>query len=124
MNVFLWIVQGVLAAVFLMAGAMKVTQPRDKLQERMDWVSDFSDGQIRVIGALEVLGAIGLIVPALVGGVPILVAWAAVGLGLLMIGAAVTHARRGNEAQLLVGNMVLLILAAVVAWARFGREAF
>lgn len=124
MNVFLWIVQGVLAAVFLMAGAMKVTQPRDKLQERMDWVSDFSDGQIRVIGALEVLGAIGLILPALVGGVPILVAWAAVGLGLLMIGAAVTHARRGNEAQLLVGNMVLLILAAVVAWARFGPEAF
>jgi len=124
MNVFLWIVQGVLAAVFLMAGAMKVTQPREKLQERMDWVSDFSDGQIRVIGALEVLGAIGLILPALVGDVPILVAWAAVGLGLLMIGAAVTHARRGNEAQLLVGNMVLLILSAVVAWARFGPEAF
>jgi len=124
MNVFLWIVQGVLAGVFLMAGAMKVTQPREKLQEQMDWVSDFSDGAVRTIGALEVLGAIGLIVPALVGDAPILVAWAAAGLGALMIGAMITHARRGNETQLIVTNIALLVIAVFVAYGRSVLEPF
>ncbi len=124
MNVFLWIVQGVLGAVFLMAGAMKVTQPQEKLAEQMDWVSDFSPGAVRTIGALEVLGAIGLIVPALVGDMPILVAWAAAGLGAIMIGAMITHARRGNETQMIIGNVVLLAVAVFVAWGRSVLEPF
>ena len=124
MNVFLWILQGFLAVVFLMAGAAKVTQPREKLQEQMDWVSDFSDGAVRTIGALEVLGAIGLIVPALVGDSAIVVAWAAAGLGALMIGAMITHARRGNEMQLIIANVFLLALAAFVAIGRFSIEPF
>lgn len=123
MNTVLWIVQGVLAAAFVAAGAMKVTQPRENLQEQMDWVSDFSDGQIRVIGALELLAAIALIVPPLVGAAPQLAAWAAVGLAGLMVAAAIVHSRR-SEPQMIAVNIVLLALAAFVAWGRFGPEAF
>lgn len=124
MNVFLWIVAGLLAVAFLGAGAMKLSQPRAKLSASgMPWVDDFSDGQVKTIGALEVLAAIGLIAPPLTGIAPVLAPLAAVGLVLTMIGAAVVHARRG-ETQGIVVNAVLLILAAVVAWGRFGPYSF
>ena len=74
---------------------------------------------MRTIGALEVLGALGLLVPALTGVATVLVPLAALGLALLMIGAALTHRRRG-ELPMIGINAVLLALALVVAWARFG----
>ena len=124
MNVFLWIVAGLLAVAFLRAGAMKLSQPKAKLSASgMPWVDDFSAGQVKTIGALEVLAAIGLIGPPLTGIAPVLAPLAAVGLVLTMIGAAVVHARRG-ETQGIVVNAVLLILAAVVAWGRFGPYSF
>ena len=124
MNVFLWIVAGLLAVAFLGAGAMKLSQPKAKLSASgMPWVDDFSAGQVKTIGALEVLAAIGLIGPPLTGIAPVLAPLAAVGLVLTMIGAAVLHARRG-ETQGIVVNAVLLILAAVVAWGRFGPYSF
>jgi hypothetical protein len=85
----------------------------------MGWVEDFSDPGVRTIGALELLGALGLLVPAVTGVATVLVPLAAVGLALLMVGAAVTHRRRG-ELPLIGINAVLLVLAVVVAWARFG----
>jgi hypothetical protein len=124
MNVALWIVAGVLAAAFLAAGAMKLSQPRKKLADSgMGWVEDFSDGAVKGIGALEVLGALGLILPAALNIAPVLVPVAATGLALVMVGAVITHARR-REPQLIVVNVVLLALAAVVAWGRFGPYAF
>lgn len=123
MNVFLWIVAGLLALAFLGAGAMKLSQPREKLAASMGWVNDFSAPMVKTIGALEVLGALGLILPAVTGIAPILTPLAAVGLLLIMIGAIVTHLRRG-EARTIVVNVVLLLLAAVVAWGRFGPYAF
>jgi len=62
-NVFLWIVAGLLALAFLGAGAMKLSQPREKLAASMGWVNDFSAPMVKTIGALEVLGALGLILP-------------------------------------------------------------
>ncbi len=118
MNVVLWIVQGLLAIAFLMAGGMKLMQPKEKMAEKMGWVEDFSQGQIRTIGMLEVLGALGLILPGITGILPILTPLAAVGLGLTMIGAARTHAQRG-ENQMIGMNVMLLVLAAVVAYGRF-----
>lgn len=118
MNIALWIAQGLLAAAFLMAGLMKATQPKEKLSANMAWVNDFSQSQIRTIGILEILGAIGLILPAVTGILPILTPLAALGLALTMIGAALTHWRRG-ESQMIVVNTVLLLLAAFVAYGRF-----
>jgi uncharacterized membrane protein YphA (DoxX/SURF4 family) len=122
-NVVLWIIAGLLAAAFLVAGLTKLTQPKDKLAARMGWVEDFSPGVVKLIGALEVLAAIGLILPAALDVVPVLVPLAAVGLVVLMAGAAITHARR-HEAQLIVVNVVLLALAVVLLWGRFGPYSF
>ena len=124
MNIVLWIIAAVLAAAFLAAGGMKLAQPKTKLAESgMGWVDDFSDGGVKAIGALEVLAAAGLILPAALDIAPVLVPLAALGLVLLMAGAAITHLRR-NENQMVVINGVLLILSAVVAWGRFGPYSF
>ena len=124
MNVVLWIVAGVLAAAFLASGLMKLAQPKKKIVDSgMGWAEDFSDGAVKGIGALEVLGALGLILPAVFDVATVLVPIAATGLALIMLGAAVTHARR-KESQMVVVNVVLLILAAFVAWGRFGPYAF
>ena len=124
MNVALWIIAGLLAAVFALAGLMKLVQPKDKLAASgMAWTEDFSAGAIKGIGALEVLGAIGLILPAALDIVPVLTPLAATGLAVTMLGAAIVHARR-KETQLIVPNIVLLVLAAVVAWGRFGPHSF
>ena len=119
MNVIIWVLQVVLALAFLAAGLTKLTQPRQKLATTMGWVEDFSDPGVRTIGALELLGALGLLLPALTGVATVLVPVAAVGLALLMVGAAATHRRRG-ELPMIGINAVLLVLAVVVAWARFG----
>jgi uncharacterized membrane protein YphA (DoxX/SURF4 family) len=125
MNVVLWILASLLAAVFLFAGAAKLAQPKEKLtaSPNMAWAKDFSPGLIKMIGACEVLAAIGLILPAALDIVPVLVPLAAVGLVALMIGAAITHARR-KESQAVVTNVVLLVVAAVVVWGRFGPYSF
>jgi uncharacterized membrane protein YphA (DoxX/SURF4 family) len=123
-NVVLWIIAGLLAAAFLASGVMKLARSKEQLAASgMGWTEGFSAGTIRLIGALEVLAAIGLILPALLDIAPILVPLSAVGLVLIMIGAAVTHGRRG-ETPMIAVNAVLLILAAVVAWGRFGPYAF
>jgi uncharacterized membrane protein YphA (DoxX/SURF4 family) len=124
MNVALWIIASVLAAAFLAAGTMKLTQPKEKLVEvGMGWAEDFSAGMVRTIGLLEVLAAAGLILPAALNIVPVLVPLAALGLVLVMLGAIITHARRHEPAPIVV-NLVLLLLAALVVWGRFGPESF
>lgn len=123
MNTVLWIIAGLLAAAFAGAGLMKLTQPKAKLADSMGWVNDFSDGQVKLIGVAEVLGAIGLILPAALDIVSILTPLAATGLVLLMLGAAATHARRGETSNIIV-NVVLGALAAFVAVMRFGPYAF
>ena len=123
MNIVLWIIASVLALAFLGAGLTKILQPKEKLSSTMAWTQDFSQPMIRLIGTLEVLAAIGLILPALLDIAPILVPLAATGLVLLMAGAAITHLRR-KEPQIIVANLVLLVLAAIVAWGRFGPYAF
>jgi uncharacterized membrane protein YphA (DoxX/SURF4 family) len=107
-----------LALAFLGAGATKLSQPKEKLAKNMAWVEDFSQPAVRLIGAAEVLGAIGVVLPALTGILPWLTPLAALGLVLLMIGAALTHLRR-TEYGYIAMNVVLLVLAAFVAYGRF-----
>jgi uncharacterized membrane protein YphA (DoxX/SURF4 family) len=119
MNVFLWIVQAILAALFAMSGLAKVAQPKDKLVGRYPWMHDFSQAMVRFIGVMEVLGAIGLIVPAATGIAPVLTPVAAAGLAILSIVAAVVHIRRKEPSGVAI-TAVLVVLAALVAWGRFG----
>ncbi|MGW0771397.1 DoxX family protein [Streptomyces sp. NPDC002676] len=124
MNTALWITASVLALLFLMAGLMKISQPREKLAASgMAWAKDFPAAAIKAIGAAEALAAAGLVLPAAVNIAPGLVPWAALGLAVTMLGAAAVHARR-KENQMIAVNLVLLALAAVVAWGRFGPHAF
>src|ERR1700736_3128851 len=124
MNLALWIVAIVLAVAFAGSGVMKLAVPKDKLvTSGQGWAQDVTPTNIRLIGVVEVLGAAGLILPAVTHIAPILVPLAAVGLVLVMLGAAVVHARR-NEAMNIGVNAVLLALAAFVVWGRFGPYAF
>jgi uncharacterized membrane protein YphA (DoxX/SURF4 family) len=123
-NVILWIIAGLLAAAFLAAGLMKLTRPKEKLAASgMAWTQNYSAGAIKTIGGLEVLAAIGLILPAALNIAPVLVPLAALGLVAIMVGAAITHARR-KETQGIVMTVILLALAAVVVWGRFGPYSF
>lgn len=123
MNLALWIIAGVLAVMFVAAGITKATQPIEKLAAKMGWVEDYSPAMVRLIGVLEVLGGVGLILPAATGIAPILTPLAAAGLAVIMIPAAVVHVRRG-ETSLVPVNVVLFALAAFVAVMRFGPYAF
>ncbi|GHO98170.1 hypothetical protein KSF_082180 [Reticulibacter mediterranei] len=120
MNIALWIIAGLLAAVFLFAGANKLFIPREKLAKAPGggWVLDFSAGFVKALGAVEILGAVGLILPALFGIAPVLVSLAAVGLALIMGGAAVVMFRRQEFKHALL-NLAYFALAAFVAWGRF-----
>lgn len=124
MNVVLWIVAAVLAFGMLVSGSMKLARPKAALATSgQAWVEDFADGAVKGIGALEVLGAIGLILPALLDIAPVLVPVAASGIFLLMVGAAITHTRRGETSAIAV-NAVIGLLALFVAIFRFGAYSF
>ena len=124
MNVALWLVQGLLALVFGASGVVKATRDRKRLfDDGITWVEDFPAWAVRAIGILEILAAVGLVLPALTGIAPVLSPLAAVGIALLMVGAAVVHGRRGEIAFLGV-IAVLFVAAAFVAWGRFGPYAF
>lgn len=110
MVVAYWIVAGLLAAANLAAGSFKISRSREKLvSSGMAWAGDFSSGVITLIGAAEILGAVGLILPPLVGVAPILAPIAAAGLTVLQLGAIATHVRRG-ETSVLPANIVLVLL--------------
>ena len=100
MNIALWIVTGLLATAYLLGGAFKVVTPKLKIATggaSAKWVEDFSAGGVKAIGVLEILAAAGLVLPALLKTVPILVPLAAVGIALLMAGAALTRLRRHEK---------------------------
>lgn len=117
MNTALWIAQGILA-LFVMAGFMKMLQPKEKLKERMPWVNDYSATQVKLIGLVELLGGIGLILPWLTGILPVLTPIAAVGLGIIMILAAIYHFNQ-KEYPAIGINLFFLALAVFVAYGRF-----
>ena len=122
MNTATWIVQGVLAFALLGAGGMKLAKSRKALiagGASMAWAEDFSDGGVKLIGALEVLGALGLVLPWALGVAPVLTPLAGAGAALLLAGAAVVHLRR-QENKAVGAPLVLALLGAFVAVSRFG----
>ena len=125
MNFALWIAAGLLAIVALMGGIIKTFVPKEKLakQPGAGWVGDSRASFVKALGVIEILAAVGLILPALVNIAPVLVPVTAVCWILLMICAIITHIRYG-EAKSVVVNLVYLLLAAFIAWGRFGPESF
>jgi VIT1/CCC1 family predicted Fe2+/Mn2+ transporter len=118
-NTFLWIVQGMLAAVFMMTGIMKLVQKKEAMADKMGFVEDFSQKQVTGIGALELMGAMGLILPWATGILPWLTPIAAVGLAMTMVGAFLTHLRRKELIPMGIVNIVLFSMAIFIAYGRF-----
>ncbi|MEJ2857420.1 MULTISPECIES: DoxX family protein [unclassified Saccharothrix] len=126
MHLALWIVAGLLALAFVAGGTVKLAMSKERIYatgHSGHWVEDWSAGGVKAIGALEVLGGLGLVLPALVGIATGLVPVAGVGLGVIMVGAAVTRFRRG-EVKLVAVDFVYLALLAFVVWGRFVVEPF
>ena len=120
MNIAVWIASGLLAAAYLFVGGTKVLTPKERLAKNPSMAAAaeaLSATSLKLIGGVEVSGALGLILPWLTGIEPILTPVAAVGLALLQVGAAVFHGRRAEYKQWPV-NAVFLALAVFIAAAR------
>jgi len=117
-NTVLWIIQGVLALMFLFAGGSKLVMSAEQMQA--PGPIQFPVAFIRFIGVCELLGAIGMIVPGLTGIKPGLTPLAAAGLIVIMIGATVTNLVDG-PAPFAAFTIVLGLLAATVLWGRLRR---
>jgi putative oxidoreductase len=118
-NIGLWVVQGLLAALYLFAGFTKLTQPIDALATMgMAWAPTLPELFVRFVALMEVLGAIGLILPAATRILPWLTPLSAAGLGIVQVSAIILHATRGETAMTLPMNLVLLALSLFVVWGR------
>jgi uncharacterized membrane protein YphA (DoxX/SURF4 family) len=113
----LWVVQGLLGALFLAVGAMKATLPIAVLVDTLGWPAAVPAALVRVIGVAELLGALGLILPAATRVKPMLTPLAGVGLAMVMLLATIFHISRGELGALPI-PLVLGGLAAFVAWGR------
>jgi len=120
-NIGLWVAQVVLAAIYVMAGFMKLTQPIDALvASGMTYAGDYPEMLTRFIGTMEVLGAIGIILPAATRIAPFLTPLAALGFSTIQVLAIGLHSSRG-EFQVLPVNLVLLALSLFVLWGRLRK---
>ncbi len=125
MDLTLWIAAGLLATVAMVGGISKTFVPKAKLAAAHggEWTAGASVGFVKTLGVLELLAAVGLILPAVVDIAPVMVPVTAVCWVLLMIGAMITHGRLG-QFKLVMLNLVYLALAAFIAWGRFGPGSF
>jgi uncharacterized membrane protein YphA (DoxX/SURF4 family) len=117
-TVLLWIIQGLLALVYLFAGAMKFIIPMEQMTKQIPLPGLF----LRFIGVAEVLGAIGLILPGLLRIRPGLTPLAAAGLAIITVGATVVTLRTGGGAMALF-PLVVALLSAFVAYSRWERSS-
>jgi uncharacterized membrane protein YphA (DoxX/SURF4 family) len=117
MKILLWIVQVLVGVAFLGAGFIKLSMPIEELGTQMAFVNDIPAWLTRFIGASELLGGLGVLLPSLLRIQPRLTVLAAAGLALIMVLAAIFHATRGEFGEI-VPNVVLLALSAFVAYGR------
>lgn len=120
MNKVIWTLQVLTALAFAGAGGTKLATPPEQLRAnpQMAWTQDFPDGQVKAIGAAEVAGAIGLVVPAATGILPVLTPVAGASLAALMGGAVATHVRRGEPPVAPAVLGLLALTSGVLRWRR------
>ena len=117
MHSTLWIAQ-IILAVLLISGTVMKFMPIEKISAMMPWTGQLPAPIVRLLGVIDLLGAVGLILPTLLRIKPRLTSWAAIGVIALMFCAIVFHVSRG-EASVIGINIVSIILAAFIAWGRF-----
>lgn len=120
MHITLWVVQVLLAAIFLMSGFMKASTPIEKLSAMVPWTSDVPLALVRFIGTVEVLGGLGLLLPSLLRIKPTLTVLAAAGLATIMLLAIPFHISRG-EASVIGMNGLFMLIALFIAWGRWKK---
>jgi putative oxidoreductase len=123
MNTILWITQGLLAAMYLMAGIMKTFQTA-QAKERMSWAKERSDEFVRFVGVSELLGALGLILPLVTGILPWVTIFAAIGLILIQLLAIFKEHLPKKEYNVIPVNIVLVVLAVFVIVGRWSLFTF
>lgn len=117
MNVALWIIQVIVAALFLTSGSLKLVLPKNNLIKVFVWIEDYNERRIRLIGASEVLGGLGLFLPGVYSTFEILIPLAAIGLTVIMVLATFLHLQR-QETKDLVLNIVILVLLLIIVAGR------
>lgn len=123
MNIALWIVAGVFGIAYVAGGIVKLTMPYEKYAAKLHWPEDFTPGNVRFMGIVEILGGIGLVLPGLVSVAPVLVPVAASCMALYMAGAITERIRRAEYKELL-GDLLFLAAMIFIAWGRFAIEPF
>jgi len=113
-GILTWVLQFLLAIAFVGAGLMKLSTPKERLVERMEWARGVTPRGIKLIGLVELLGGIGLVLPALTGIMPGLTTVAAIGLALAMVFAVYTHVRLREVSQALPAAVLLTLLIITI----------
>ena len=109
-----WILQFLLAIAFVAAGLMKMTTPKERLLDRMEWVRGVTPRGIKVIGVIEILGGLGLVLPAVTGIAPVLTLLAAIGLAIVMVLAIWTHIRLQEASQAMPAAVLFVLLVITI----------
>lgn len=117
LSVTLWVVQILLALMFIASGLWKLLTPIEQLAESFPWVGEVSAVLVRGTSLLDVVGGLGLLLPSVTRIRPRVAVAAAIGCAALQLGAIVFHVSRGEVADIPF-NLVLLTLALFVAWGR------
>jgi uncharacterized membrane protein len=123
MSIALWIIAGIFATAFTAGGIIKLTWSFDRYAAKLHWPADFSPGKVKFMGIVEVLGGLGLILPAFVAPIAGLVPVAASGMALYMSGAVTERIRR-SEFKDLLGDLLFLAAMLFLAWGRFALSPF
>ncbi len=119
-NISLWILQALLAATLIWAAMMKLGKSPQDLAAMWPWTGEVSPALVKLTGLADLLGGLGLLLPALLRIKPVLTPVAALGVVALMIYAGVFHILRGEASQ--IGfNVMVAIMAAIIAWGRFRK---
>lgn len=121
MNIIKWLFQTLLILAFALFGIQKVFMPLpDLIAQGMLWIEDFQSWQIRTIGLIEAIGALGLFLPYIIKSIPkVWVSFSAAGLALTMTGAIITHIARGDVMLSIIITSALCLMAAFTAFSRF-----
>jgi uncharacterized membrane protein len=116
MNIALWVTQGILAFVFIMAGGMKLfAYQKYRAMLEKSGPTSLTHGVITLIGIAELAGVAGLVLPMALNVAPWLTVWAAAGLAVIMLSATVFHIRRHEPP---IVTAVLFVLAVFVVVGR------